>query len=140
MTSLALMVAVAVGVEKFLELFKQFIYAIPGLPDKFKPFTLQLISCGLGILLAFGANLDVFQISHIDFSIPYVGVIAAGLVIGRGSNAVHDLFSNVLPIVPTNVNTLVQPQETEQPKEDVQPVSNVPVQDEKKENPPIAVG
>lgn len=110
MTGLSLMIMVSVGLEKFIDLFKQFIYSLPFLPDKLKPVTIQLIAAGLGILVAFGAGLDLFKMSNIHFSIPYIGTIAAGLVLGRGSNAIHDFFSNINPSLTNYVNEVVPPQ------------------------------
>lgn len=46
----------------------------------------------VGILLAFGARLDLFVLLGISFVIPYLGYILTGLLLSRGANFVHDLF------------------------------------------------
>lgn len=50
----------------------------------------------LGLVFAFGARLDLFELAEIDFHIPYVGMIIIGLFIGKGANVVHDLFDKLL--------------------------------------------
>lgn len=92
MDGLALVFFLAFVVEKLVQLFKDIVYAIPFLPDKFKPLTLQLISLGFGIVLAVGAGLNALELMHVQFAYPYVGMVITGLVIGKGANFAHDFF------------------------------------------------
>lgn len=85
----------AIVVEKLVELFKTLVYAIPFLPEKFKPLTLELISLGTGIILAYEANINALTLMGVKISDPLVGVIITGLVIGKGSNFAHDFFHYV---------------------------------------------
>lgn len=85
----------AVVVEKVVELFKTIVYALPFISDKFKPITLELISLGTGILLAFQTNIDSLALLGVQTQNPLVGVIITGLVIGKGSNFAHDFFHNI---------------------------------------------
>ena len=58
---------------------------------KFHPDKLGVLA--IGILISFGANLDLFAAVGIPLSIPYVGVILTGVLISRGAGFVHDLFT-----------------------------------------------
>lgn len=46
----------------------------------------------VGLLIAFGTGVDLFQTLGIPFRIPYIGVLLTGLLISRGANFIHDLF------------------------------------------------
>jgi len=48
----------------------------------------------VGILVAFGARMDLFVLVGIPLSIPYLGYILTGVLISRGANFVHDLWTN----------------------------------------------
>lgn len=85
----------AVVVEKLVELFKTLVYALPFLPEKFKPMTLELISLGLGILLAYETNINSLTLMGVETLDPLVGVVITGLVIGKGSNFAHDFYHYV---------------------------------------------
>ena len=94
MNEIALVILLAVVVEKFVEIFKDIVYAIPFLPDKFRPLTLELGSLACGLLLAFQTNLNAFELLNINIKSPIVGIVATGLVIGKGSNFAHDFFAS----------------------------------------------
>ena len=47
-----------------------------------------------GVLCVFG-NLDIFRLSGIELSVPYVGAALTGVACGRGSNLVHDLIEQI---------------------------------------------
>ena len=79
-------------VEQLITIFKDFIKFIPKLPDKLQEATLQLISVGLGVVIAFATKANLFTIIGIESINQSVGIILAGLVISRGSNFAHDLF------------------------------------------------
>jgi hypothetical protein len=94
MDGLALVFFFAVVVEKLVEIFKDIVYAIPFLPDKFKPLTLEILSLACGLLLAFQSHINAFELLNINISNPVVGIIITGLVIGKGANFAHDFFTS----------------------------------------------
>ncbi len=93
MDGIALVFVLSVLVEKLVQLFKDFVYAVPFLPDKFRPLSVQLLSLACGIVLALGTGLNALELMHVPFAYPQVGMVITGLVIGRGSNFAHDVFS-----------------------------------------------
>jgi hypothetical protein len=60
---------------------------------KFNPD--KLIVLAVGILIAFGASLDLFAIVGIPMNIPYLGIILTGILISRGEGFVHDLLAYI---------------------------------------------
>lgn len=92
MDGLALVSLLAVLVEKIVEIFKDIVYAIPFLPDKFRPLTLELLSLACGLVLAFQVNINAFELLNVKISNPMVGIGLTGLVIGKGANFAHDFF------------------------------------------------
>lgn len=95
MDGLSLIFILAVVVEKLVDLFKSVVYAIPFLPEKFKPITLELLSLGVGIILAYETNSNSLTLMGVKTIDPLVGIIITGLVIGKGSNFAHDFFHYV---------------------------------------------
>lgn len=55
----------------------------------------QLVSIVVGLVLAFTINLDLFIAIGLSPVIPYVGIVAAGILISRGGNYVHDFISRI---------------------------------------------
>ena len=51
-----------------------------------------LMSFALGLLIAYGANLDLFELMNIPFELPYVGMILAATIIGAGSNKAYEIL------------------------------------------------
>lgn len=49
----------------------------------------------VGLIVAIGTGFDIFTLSGIPISIPYVGLILTGILISRGANFVHDLLSKL---------------------------------------------
>jgi hypothetical protein len=49
----------------------------------------------LGIIVAFAAKIDIFEILGIPMDIRYLGNILTGILISRGSNFIHDLLGNI---------------------------------------------
>ena len=92
MDGLALVFLLAIVVEKLVEIFKTIVYAIPFLPDKFRPLTLELLSLACGLLLAFQANINAMELLKVNISNPFIGIGITGLVIGKGANFAHDFF------------------------------------------------
>lgn len=93
MDGLVLIMFLSVLLEKIMQLFKDIVLAIPFFPDKFRPLTLELLSLGCGILLAYGTGLNAFEIFHVKFAYPQVGMVMTGMVIGKGANFAHDFFT-----------------------------------------------
>ena len=91
---LALVLLLAVVVEKLVEIFKDIVYTIPFLPDKFRPLTLELLSLACGLLLAFQTNINAFELLNVKILNPMVGIVTTGLVIGKGANFAHDFFQS----------------------------------------------
>lgn len=94
MNGIALVFLLSMVVEKLVQLFKDLVAAIPILPDKFKPLTLELISLAFGILLAFQTKMNAFELLDVHFSSANVGMFITGLVIGKGANFAHDFFQS----------------------------------------------
>lgn len=94
MGGLTLVFLLAVVVEKLVEIFKEIVYAIPFLPDKFMPLTLEVLSLACGLLLAFQTNINAFDLLNVKISNPMIGVVTTGLVIGKGANFAHDFFQS----------------------------------------------
>lgn len=84
----AVAVVLAVVVEAVIEYLKELLSK--------KITTEQVVAIIFGLLLAFGAGLDVFRLLEIDFGIPYLGTVIMGLFISRGSGWVHDIFDKLL--------------------------------------------
>jgi hypothetical protein len=62
----------------------------------------QLISIVFGMTIAFVGRMDFFalvsEISNIDFpATQTLGIILSGLVLSRGSNAIHDILKKLNP-------------------------------------------
>jgi hypothetical protein len=94
--ALSLVVLLSVVVEKVVELFKTLVYSIPFLPDKFRPFTLELLSLGVGVLLAYETQIDALNLIGVKTMDNLIGIVITGLVIGKGSNFVHDFFEHFI--------------------------------------------
>lgn len=92
MDGLALVFFLAVLVEKVVEIFKDVVYTIPFLPDKFRPLTLELLSLACGVLLAFQSDINALELLDVKVSNPTLGIVITGLVIGKGANFAHDFF------------------------------------------------
>lgn len=93
MDALSLIMLLAIVVEKVVELFKTLVYSVPFFPDKFRPFTLELFSLILGMLLAYEARMNALELIGVQTQDSLVGIIITGLVIGKGANFAHDFFS-----------------------------------------------
>lgn len=94
MDGFAVISILAVLVEKLVGIFKDIVYAIPFLPDKFKPMTLEIMSLACGLLFAFETNIDAFILLDIKLMNPMIGVVITGIVIGKGANFAHDFFQS----------------------------------------------
>ena len=47
----------------------------------------------IGLVIAFAINVDLFVAIGLEPVFNYIGVIATGILISRGGNYIHDLFS-----------------------------------------------
>lgn len=92
LNGIALVLFLAIVVEKLVQVFKDVVYALPYLPDKFRPLTLELLSLGCGLLLAFQTNINALELINVKTADPGIGVVITGLVIGKGANFAHDFF------------------------------------------------
>ena len=82
----------SVVVERTLEVVSKL---FPVLDDvNLKEFNIKMgIALLLGLLFAYGGNLDFFQMVNIQFEVPFVGEAISALFIMAGSNYIHDLIS-----------------------------------------------
>ena len=64
-----------------------------------KPNWYMLGAAGLGIATCILANLDIYAMSGIPLSVPFVGAGLTGIAIGRGSNLVHDLINKLKDVL-----------------------------------------
>ena len=81
-------VMLAVMVEAIIEYVKE---AIAG---KFPVET--IVALVISFVFAFGAGLDIFEITGIEFQFPYVGSAIMALFMSRGANWLHDIFDKLL--------------------------------------------
>jgi hypothetical protein len=49
----------------------------------------------VGLLVSFGAQLDILAMAGVTLVIPYLGYVLSGILISRGSNFVHDLWTAI---------------------------------------------
>jgi len=82
----------------------------------------------VGLLIAFGAQMDIFLLVGISLVIPYLGYVLTGLLISRGANVVHDLWSAMTGLAAkgklvktTSENSIVFPANREDLSIDIKP-------------------
>lgn len=51
-----------------------------------------------GLVVALSVNMDVLKILGFAPVVPYVGVILTGILVSRGSNFIHELYSKYLKV------------------------------------------
>ena len=79
---------IAIIVEGMITYFKEFF--VTG------TFPWQMIlSLILGIIVAISYKLDLPKYLNIESHIPYVGCILTGILLSRGSNYLHDIFTSL---------------------------------------------
>lgn len=88
MVELVSILIVAIVVESAVESCKK-IYS------KKKINYSKLGSIALGVLICVCANLDILALLSVTMSVPFIGCIVTGLIVGRGSNFVHDTVKKV---------------------------------------------
>lgn len=88
--TLALIAICAVLVEALTE------YLDKLLPKKISsPIPNQIVAVLIGIIICIAAGADVFPLMGIPLSVPYLGAGLTGVLVSRGSNFIHDLFSGL---------------------------------------------
>lgn len=87
-------VFLAIITERFIEVLTKL---IPALDEVLiKEFNLKLaMAFAIGLVMAFGANLDFFQMVGIDFAWPYAGQVITAFFIMAGSNYTNDIISMI---------------------------------------------
>ncbi len=85
-------VFLAAVTERIIEVISK---AIPAIDDvNLKQLNVKLLmALGVGLVFAFGAQLDFFKMIGVDFAWNYVGYILSAFFIMAGSNVIHDLIS-----------------------------------------------
>ena len=53
------------------------------------------VSLGLGAVLCPLAGIDAFAVLGVPLSVPYVGAVLSGMIVGRGASAVYDVWRRV---------------------------------------------
>jgi len=53
------------------------------------------VALGFGAVLGGLSGLDIFEMAGIPLKIPYVGAVLTGLIAGRGSSALYDLWDKL---------------------------------------------
>lgn len=97
--SASMFVVIAILIEGLTGVVKSILAA---LGVKMQDWMDQAVSLALSLLLAFSAKVDLFVMIQEAIQIPLsappiLGMFLAGLVLSRGSNAVHDIFKNLNP-------------------------------------------
>jgi hypothetical protein len=49
----------------------------------------------VGLLLAVGTGIDLFELVKIPLIVPYLGMVLTGILISRGANFIHDLLKRI---------------------------------------------
>lgn len=57
--------------------------------------SIKLASFAVGVILAVGADANLFNIIGVQFRFEWVGWILSGIVVSRGSNYVNDLIGRI---------------------------------------------
>lgn len=64
-------------------------------PEPLRQQIMRLWSAGVGILLAFELSLDIFGLLGTQARTPAFGMAFTGILIGRGSNWVHEMLKKL---------------------------------------------
>lgn len=49
----------------------------------------------ISILVCILSNIDIFPVVQLSISVPVIGSILTGIIVSRGANFVHDLFTKI---------------------------------------------
>ena len=88
MEALTILLMVTILIEFIIQTVKEII-------NEGSPNWYMLGAVALGVLVSILAEIDAFALVGVEFSIPYVGPVLTGAVVGRGSNAVHDIIKKL---------------------------------------------
>lgn len=81
---------IALVIERLVELLVK-----PALPEQAQP-AVPYVAAGLGLLAAFGFSIDLITPTLAQFgitpSVSWAGKVVTGLLVGGGSNLLHDLW------------------------------------------------
>ena len=55
----------------------------------------MLGSLGLSVLICILTRADIFPIVGISLIIPFIGSVLTGIIVSRGANFIHDLFTKI---------------------------------------------
>ena len=90
MGALGLIAALAAIVEGLVEYFGQLV------PSKYKPWAAAIV----GVILCLLWRADIFTLAGYPPYVPYAGEVLTGILIGRGSNFINDIFTRLQFIRP----------------------------------------
>ena len=62
----------------------------PREPLSARDLLLRYLAAGVGIALAFSYQVDLFALFELSPPAPWLGYLVTGIIMGRGSNFVHD--------------------------------------------------
>lgn len=65
----------------------------------------QIVAIAVSILLAIGAQVDLFAVVGVKFIIPYLGIVLTGIIFSRGANYTAD-FVKLLQNKVSNTSTV----------------------------------
>ncbi len=85
---------VVFGLAIFVEGIVEYL-GVP-LPSKAKPYA----AAALAVLACLGFGADLFKLVGLNALYPHVGEVATGLIIGRGSNYLNDIWSRINLVKP----------------------------------------
>lgn len=91
MKGIALVFTAAVLIQGLIQVFKAF------LPDdkELAPWVWASVSMALGLVFCILGDIDLVKEAGLVFSVPYVGNIITGILVSRGSNFLHDVWSSL---------------------------------------------
>ncbi len=84
-------------IESLLE-YVAGLWWVPGTPDQRKQ-TMPLVGMILGVVLCFGFGQDIMAL--VGLNAPVLGKIFTGIIVGRGSDYLHQFATKFLPGQPS---------------------------------------
>ncbi len=94
MNPLLAWIFLAIVVERVIEMLVKFIPVLDEVHIKQVDIKM-IIALLFGGVLAFGAQLDFFELVGITFALPYVGFVITTIFIAAGSNYVSDIINTL---------------------------------------------
>ena len=93
-TALAILLVLAVIAETIIMVLKAVFPFISNIPDS-RVHPELFLAVLVGIMLCFGSGVRLLALLGIEFQYPVADFILTGLLVGRGSNFVHDLIGRL---------------------------------------------